>query len=281
MSTKTRKNFDVQAELGKHSFYHAIDLGDGVVTKGRPSNYATQRQTLSVLRSLDLNGKRVLDIGCYDGLFSFEMEKMGASEVIAIDRQLRPSATEFLIPYFDSKVEMFELNLFDLTPETFGTFDVICFPGVLYHLRYPFWALKLIKDVLRPGGTLILETAVMLDCDRDSMLHCPIQQDTPYEDASSVTYFNVKGLQDTMRSLGFTVDQTKILDNPSCMTRRGFGYWSFLLRRFRRHLFSGPRRRHITDRAVLVCRPNVEAENAILQNYWNSTNGHRVVSRAA
>lgn len=42
---------------------------------------------------------------------------------------------------------MYELNLFDLKPETFGTFDLIILCGVLYHLRYLFWALKVLRDV--------------------------------------------------------------------------------------------------------------------------------------
>jgi SAM-dependent methyltransferase len=277
----SRSKFDVAAELGKYRFYHAIDLGNGIVTPGRPSNYPTQQQTLRVLRSLDVAGKRALDIGCYDGLFSFEMEKLGATEVIAIDRQLRPAATRFLIPYLESQVRMHEMNVLDLTPATFGRFDLVCFPGVLYHLRYPFWALKLIRDVLQPGGTLVLETAVMLDCDRDSMLFCPVAGDTPYEDASSVTYFNLKGLQDTLCSLGFSVDQVAVLDNPGCLKGSGPGSWAFRLRRWRRRLFSGPRRRHITDRAVLVCRRRRQSENEGLEKYWESTNSASARREAA
>ena len=43
---------------------------------------------------------------------------------------------------------MYELNLYDLTVERFGKFDVIMLPGVLYHLRYPFWGLKIQSDVV-------------------------------------------------------------------------------------------------------------------------------------
>jgi tRNA (mo5U34)-methyltransferase len=98
---------------------------------------------LKYVRSLDLRGKRVLDIGCRDGLFSFAAESMGAIDVIGIDNDLSRGATELLIPYFNSKVRMHQMNLYDLTPERFGTFDVVIFPGVLYHLRYPFWGLRL------------------------------------------------------------------------------------------------------------------------------------------
>ena len=64
-----------------------------------------------------MKGKRVLDIGCRDGIYSFEAEKMGAKEVIGIDNDISKPALEFLIPYFNSKVKMFEMNLFDLKEE--------------------------------------------------------------------------------------------------------------------------------------------------------------------
>jgi hypothetical protein len=68
---------------------------------------------MAELHRCDLAGKRVLDIGCRDGLFSFEAEKMGAQEVLGIDNDLSPGATEFLIPWFQSKVRMQAVNLYD------------------------------------------------------------------------------------------------------------------------------------------------------------------------
>jgi tRNA (mo5U34)-methyltransferase len=105
----------------------------------------------------DLSGKRVLDIGARDGFFSFECERRGADEVIAID-YLDPSETGFPIAreLVGSKVEMQQCNVYDLTPEDFGTFDLVLFLGVLYHLRDPMLALDRIADVAK--DKLILET---------------------------------------------------------------------------------------------------------------------------
>src|SRR5262249_54566980 len=114
---------------------------------------------------------------------------------------LTPGVTEFLIDFFKSGVRIQSMNLFDLKPETFGTFDVIVFPGVLYHLRYPFWALKLIRDVLNDDGLLVLETAVLADDNRHAMMFCPVGTESPYE-STCVTFFNRKGLHDTLASLG-------------------------------------------------------------------------------
>ena len=164
------------------------------------------------LRELDFRGKRVLDIGCRDGLFCFEAERLGAAEVIGIDNDPSIPMREFLIPCLRSKVRLHELNLFDLRPETFGTFDIVIFPGVLYHLRYPFWALKLFRDVLAPDGTLVLETAVYADDNRLPLLHCPVGAEIPYE-PTSCTFYNFKALKDTLHSLGFVVRCVDTLHN--------------------------------------------------------------------
>src|SRR5689334_19854227 len=60
-------------------WWHAIDLGEGVVTPG------TRAWTMETLGVTDLTGKTVLDIGAWDGYFSFEAERLGASRVVALD----------------------------------------------------------------------------------------------------------------------------------------------------------------------------------------------------
>src|SRR5271168_4708831 len=70
--------------LNELGWYHSIELPDGQVIPGL--------QTLEQLRTridrfplpADLTGKRALDIGAWDGWFTFEMERRGA-EVVAVD----------------------------------------------------------------------------------------------------------------------------------------------------------------------------------------------------
>ena len=81
-----------------------------------------------------------------DGIYSFEAEKMGASEVIAIDNDISKAATEFLDHIFKIKVQMHEMNLFDLNEKVWRKgVSVIIFPGTLYHLKVSFQALKIIS----------------------------------------------------------------------------------------------------------------------------------------
>src|SRR5262249_45271403 len=61
-------------------WYHSIDLGHGVVTPGGDS-----QSMLALLRLPDLRGKSVLDIGAFDGYFSFTAERLGARRVVALD----------------------------------------------------------------------------------------------------------------------------------------------------------------------------------------------------
>lgn len=204
----------IKEAIEKYKFYHIFQLTETIATPGWKEFLALQKPIHEFLQSTDLKGKRFLDIGCRDGLFSLKAEKLGASEVIGIDNDLSPAATEFLIPFFKSSVKMHELNVLDLSPDRFGKFDVILFAGVLYHLRYPFWGLKRIVDTLVEGGTLILETGILVDDNRRPLLLCPIGAESPYE-PTSCTFFNLKGLSDSLFSLGLVIEQVHLLETQS------------------------------------------------------------------
>ena len=192
---------EIARRIWQYNWYHVIDLGNGLRTPGMEVNVPSQQKVLDAIRTIDFRGARVLDIGCRDGLYCFEVERLGAAEVIGIDNDLSAGAVELLIPAMQSRVQMRQMNLLDLTPDTFGRFDVILFAGVLYHLRYPFEAMKVIRDLLVEGGRVVVETAVFADANRHAYLYCPIGDENPY-DATSVTLFNVKGLRDSLRSFG-------------------------------------------------------------------------------
>lgn len=96
----------------------------------------------------DLTGKRVLDIGCAEGFFSFEAERRGAREVIGID-SFPDSVRRFNIVKAarQSNANAFLMNVYDLEPKRLGTFDVVLFYGVFYHLKHPQLALERIRSV--------------------------------------------------------------------------------------------------------------------------------------
>jgi tRNA (mo5U34)-methyltransferase len=160
-------------------WYHTIDLGHGVMTKG-VDNTGVRLGRIDLPASLA--GKTVLDIGAWDGFFSFEAERRGASRVVAADyyswRGLGWGTTngkagfELAREALGSQVEDVEIDVMDLSPDRVGTFDVVLFLGVLYHLRHPLLALERVASVTR--DLLIVETVVdMLGVRRPAMAFYP------------------------------------------------------------------------------------------------------------
>jgi tRNA (mo5U34)-methyltransferase len=156
---------DVRAEAARVNWFHSIELEPGFVTPGRAD---TQAQ-IERLHLPDLTGKSLLDVGAWDGFFSFEAERRGAARVVALDTfswQPRGDGTgkagfELARRALGSNVEDVEVEVLDISPETVGgSFDVVLFLGVLYHLRHPFLALEKLRSVC--NELLVLETHVDL-----------------------------------------------------------------------------------------------------------------------
>ena len=156
---------DVEAlrrEIASIRWWHTIDLGGGIVTPGVDPTAARLPQ---IRFPADFTGKSVLDIGAWDGFFSFEAERRGARRVLATDSFCwsgggwgTKAGFELARRTLHSAVEDLEIDPLDLTPERVGTFDVVLFLGVLYHMRHPLLALERLASVTR--GQIILQTQV-------------------------------------------------------------------------------------------------------------------------
>lgn len=107
----------------------------------------------------DLTGKRVLDIGAWNGCFSFECERRGAKEVVAYSLE-NPDVAGFnkLKAALNSQVKYIQGSVYALNPETIGKFDIVLFFGVLYHLRYPLLAIDRIRTICQ--GAVYTETHI-------------------------------------------------------------------------------------------------------------------------
>jgi tRNA (mo5U34)-methyltransferase len=154
----------------EQSWYHTLEL-PGHTTTGifdlRPyvHHYALPES---------LEGKRVLEVGTWDGFWAFELERRGAAEVVAIDlddeRDLdwpprrRPEAFPDVVrgsgfalakEILGSKVERVVRSVYDATPEDLGTFDLVFCGSVIIHLRDQLLALERIANLTAPGGTFV------------------------------------------------------------------------------------------------------------------------------
>jgi tRNA (mo5U34)-methyltransferase len=137
--------------------YHSIELPDGSILPGlQPVEHLRWRLDLFHLPE-DLRGKRVLDVGAWDGWFSFECERRGA-EVVAVDCIALDTFIEAKA-LLGSKVEYLTLDVNELSSKLLGTFDIVLFFGVLYHLRHPLLGLE--KAVELSTDLVLIESFVI------------------------------------------------------------------------------------------------------------------------
>ena len=146
--------FDAERAFAGVHWHQSWEVFRGVTTPGRNS---VSRLCERVQLPPDLTGKRVLDIGAWNGGYSFECERRGAAEVVAYSLE-NPDITGFnrLKALLGSRVRYVQGSVYSLSPERMGEFDLILFFGVLYHLRYPLLAMDRIRSV--SCGEVLIET---------------------------------------------------------------------------------------------------------------------------
>jgi tRNA (mo5U34)-methyltransferase len=157
---------ELQSKADALRWYHSIDLGQGVVTRGVDAEQAKRLARLHLPENL--SGRSVLDIGAWDGFFSFEAERRGAARVVAADYYAwhgtgwgtgqGKAGFELARTALNSRVEDVDIDASDLSPERVGLFDVVLFLGVLYHLPNPLLVLERVASVT--NDLLVLETVV-------------------------------------------------------------------------------------------------------------------------
>ena len=146
-------------------WFHSIDFGDGVFSEGRqPRGTMLWDQFDIPIRNI--KNKRVLDIGAWDGKFSFLCEQAGAETVLAVDvSQGRSNSNGFHVAKktLNSKVVHVDEDFLNLEPTDVGKFDLIIFAGVLYHLENPLGGFRALKELLSNTGLIVIETTTLPD----------------------------------------------------------------------------------------------------------------------
>ena len=167
-------------------WYHKIDLGNGIVTPG--FDYDPLWDNIRKVRGgIDYKNKTVLDIASFDGLWAFEAEQLGAKSVVATDCLYR-TLRNFMfcrdvlgsqcIPYYNvspyhlvERLDVFLQENFDHETPYERMFDIVQHLGLLYHLRDPLLSLSQARSCIKTGGTLLIETNVILDTEESFMLY--------------------------------------------------------------------------------------------------------------
>jgi tRNA (mo5U34)-methyltransferase len=207
---------DLRARVDALRWYHTIDLGQGIVTKGVDD---TPLRLARLDLPPSLAGLSVLDIGAWDGFFSFEAERRGAARVVATDSYAwhglgwgtEQGKAGFCLARqaLGSRVEDVDVDVMDLSPARVGTFDVVLLLGVLYHLAHPLRALEQVASVTR--GLLILETVVdMVGFPRPAMAFYPARELN--DDPTNWWGPNVPAVHGMLHTVGF--DRVRTVTPP-------------------------------------------------------------------
>jgi tRNA (mo5U34)-methyltransferase len=214
----------IRAMVAAHSpWYHQIELAPGVVTPGVHPSAAVLAELDGLGLPADARGLRVLDIGCRDGFFAFAMEARGA-EVIGID-YAEPEMTGFGVAaeVLASTVTFRVENVYNLDPARHGTFDLVLFLGVLYHLRNPLWALDRIREVTRPGGLMFVRSQ-MATLGAVNGMDAPLWQFFPRDelvgDATSKWGPNMPGLLRALEECRFEPVRSTTAGGRACVCAR-------------------------------------------------------------
>jgi tRNA (mo5U34)-methyltransferase len=148
--------------IQQENWFHSMNLGNGLVTEGAASVQALDARIDSLCLPESLAGMSFLDIGAWDGFYSFEAEQRQAKRVLATDSLCwtEKSKQTFLLAreILRSKVEDMDIDIMDISPERVGRFDIVLFSGVLYHMRDPIKALSNAASVTT--RMLVVESAV-------------------------------------------------------------------------------------------------------------------------
>ena len=180
-------------------WYHRIEIEPGKWIGGTHTKDVQKQFALTHVPD-DLAGKHVLDIGCFDGVFSFGAMQRGAI-VLATDVQDKTDAFKYLERHYSLYPRYANISVYNFDKGLNSTFDHVLFYGVYYHLFHPLQAFCRIYDLLKPGGMVHVEGEVMPQYGVESM--CRFVLNEYKNDDTNWFVPNVSCLRDWMIAAGF------------------------------------------------------------------------------
>ena len=169
---------ELLARARQYFWFHSIDLGNGVVTPGSKSLDVLRAEAEAIFDPLNLRGKSVLDIGAWNGYFSFEAKRRQAERVLATDHHCWSPEINGRVTFdlaraaLNLDIEELDIDVPDLTSDRVGQFDVVLFLGVFYHLVDPIRALQNLAALTKEVA--VVETHLDLrELERPAMMFYP------------------------------------------------------------------------------------------------------------
>ena len=157
---------DLRSKVSSLPWFHSIDLGGGVLTPGAKTPDILNAEAEVVFKHYK-PGMSVLDVGAWDGFFSFTAKQRGAARVLATDHFSWVGGGWGKKASFDLARETLGLDIdqqiidpMDMTTDTVAKHDFVLFLGVLYHLKHPLFVLERIGALAT--HQLVMETQLDL-----------------------------------------------------------------------------------------------------------------------
>lgn len=220
-------------------WFHSFAFPDGAHVEGvKP--LASLREEAEQIFTAPLAGKRVLDIGAWDGYFSFEAERRGAAEVVATDHFCWSGegwgdkrGFDHAHARFGSQVRSIDIDVADHRVDTLGQFDMVLLLGVLYHVRDPYRTLEAAAAMSRDHLVIETVTALRHEPVPAMRLFTELELDA---DATNFWAPNILALRELCRRFGYA----RFSVTPAALDNRGWRKWAMPLRnknRYRRAVF--------------------------------------------
>ena len=173
--------------LGEVPFwFHTFSLNRsaGLYTPGEARDHGYRLDAIPD----SFDGLSVLDVGAFDGFYSYLAEYRGADRVLAVDNEQYlhwvksrwdidlegAEAFDAIGGQLDSDVEYLKMDALEAggLDETFDF--IFCF-GILHRVDDPFGLIKALASRLRPGGRMLVETYGIFDDAgaADGAIHVP------------------------------------------------------------------------------------------------------------
>jgi len=154
-----------QQRIDQIQWYHDIDFPNGLKARTKTPDAESHRRLWDWMRSqldkINFAGKTVLDIGCWDGYWSFYAEQRGASRVLASDDKTQNwsgnSGLELARELMGSNVETrTDVSIYEA--ENLGErFDIVLCMGVYYHLVDALYAFGQVRHCSHEQSVVVFE----------------------------------------------------------------------------------------------------------------------------
>jgi tRNA (mo5U34)-methyltransferase len=162
---------NAQRRIDAIDWYHDFDFPGGLKARTKGTGTLSRRALWAFMKeqldTIEMAGRSVLDVGCWDGYWSFYAAQRGATRILATDDASQNYAgsagLDLAKELMGSSVEVRKnVSVYDLRSLN-ETFDVIMCMGVYYHLIDPFFALTELRHCCNPNTVVAIEGDFMRD----------------------------------------------------------------------------------------------------------------------